>query len=77
MHIVRMVDAIYCAESITGGKQRINRLKMQLCSLITESANFPDKQSVTSNKILEAVITTQQHRGKCQTNCLFFITYIR
>jgi hypothetical protein len=57
MHIIRMVDAIYCAEFIKGGKQRINRFKKQLCSLIKESTNFPHRQSITKNKILESVIT--------------------
>lgn len=57
IHIIRMVDAIHCAAFIRGGKQRINCLKKQLCSLITESINFPERQSVTKNKILETVIT--------------------
>jgi hypothetical protein len=57
IHIIRMVDAIYCAKFINGGKQRINNLKKQLCSLITESTNFPKRQSITKNKILESVIT--------------------
>ena len=57
IHISRMVDAIYCAKFINGGKQRINNFKKQLCSLITESTNFPKRQSITKNKILESVIT--------------------
>ncbi len=57
MHIIRMVDAIHCAEFIKRGKQRINLLKKQLCSLITESITFPERQRVTSEKILETVIT--------------------
>jgi hypothetical protein len=56
-HIIRMVDAIHCAESITGGKQRVNNLKAQLCSLITESIKFPNRQAITSDRILEAVVT--------------------
>jgi hypothetical protein len=40
-----------------GGQQRMIRLRMQLCSLITESIKFPDRQATTSNKILEAVVT--------------------
>jgi hypothetical protein len=56
-HIIRMVDAILCVESITGGKQRINNLRAQLCSLITESIKYPDRQATTSNKILEAIVT--------------------
>ena len=35
IHIVRMVDTIHCAEFIGGSEQRINRLRVQLCSLIT------------------------------------------
>jgi hypothetical protein len=57
MHIVRMIDAIHCAQSIKGGKQRISHLRAQLCSLITESIKFPNSQATTSKKILEAVIT--------------------
>lgn len=41
-----MVDAIHCAKFIKGGKQRINYLKKQLCSLIKESINFPEKQQI-------------------------------
>jgi hypothetical protein len=66
MHIVRMVDAIHCAEFITGGEQRINRLRLHLCSLITESIKYPDSQTTTSNKILEAVVAaTYEFRIAC------------
>lgn len=41
----------------SGGKQRINNLSAQLCSLITESIKFPNRQATTSVKILEAVVT--------------------
>lgn len=57
-HIIQLVDAIRCAESILWGKQRISNLKAQLCSLITESIKFPNRQATTSDKILEAVVTS-------------------
>jgi hypothetical protein len=57
IHIIRMVDAIYCAESIKEGKQRINCLKKGLCSLISKAINFPNQQQNTSSEILKKVIT--------------------
>ena len=57
VHIVRVVDAIYCAKFINGGEQRINCLKKQLCSLIKESIDFPEIQPTTSYHILETLIT--------------------
>jgi hypothetical protein len=57
MHIIRMVDAIHCAEFIEGATQRMNKLRERLSSLITKSIKFPDKQPITSNKILETVTT--------------------
>ena len=57
MHIIKMVDAIYCAKFIKGFKQRKNCLKIGLCSLINKSVNSPRMQQNTSNEILMKVIT--------------------
>ena len=57
MHIVRVVDAIYCAKFVNGGEQRINCLKKQLCSLIKESIDFSEIQQTTSYHILKTLIT--------------------
>ena len=52
-----MVDAIYFAKFVNGGEQRINCLKKQLCSLIKESIDFPERQQTTSGLILKTLIT--------------------
>jgi len=57
-HIIKMIDMIKYCESIVGGKKRINDLKQQLSSLVSNAIRYPEKQADYAVQILKAIVSS-------------------
>jgi len=57
-HIIKMVDLIKYCESMVGGKKRINDLKQQLSSLVSNAVQYPEKQADYAVQILKAIVSS-------------------
>ena len=57
-HIINMVDMIKYCESMVGGKERINSLKQQLSSLVSNAVRYPEKQADYAVQILKAIVSS-------------------
>ena len=58
VHIIKMVDMIKYCESMVGGKERINDLKQQLNSLVSNAIRYPEKQADYAVQILKAIVSS-------------------
>jgi hypothetical protein len=58
VHIINMVDMIKYCESMIGGKERINSLKQQLSSLVSNAVRYPEKQADYAVQILKAIVSS-------------------
>ncbi len=53
-----MIDMIEYCESMVGGKERINDLKQQLSSLVSNAVGYPEKQAEYAVQILKAIVSS-------------------
>jgi hypothetical protein len=58
VHIIKMIDMIKYCESMVGGKERINYLKQQLSSLVSNAVRYPEKQADYAVQILKAIVSS-------------------
>jgi len=58
VHIIKMIDMIKYCELMVGGKERINDLKQQLSSLVSNAVGYPEKQADYAVQILKAIVSS-------------------
>jgi hypothetical protein len=72
MHLIKMIDTIYCARFIDGGDTRINKLKNVLCTLVSSLINKPEMQSQMIGEIMIAILS---YSDEFQIGCILHTLY--
>jgi hypothetical protein len=72
IHIIRMIDTIMCCQSIEGASNRINKLKQNLCSLVSEAIKIPSKQGHIALEIFKIIFSIND---EFQIGCLLHNIY--
>jgi hypothetical protein len=58
IHLIKIVDAIYCIRLVDGGNQRINQLKDELCTLVHNLQHGTAQQRKTSpQEIIKKIVS--------------------
>jgi hypothetical protein len=58
IHLIKIIDAIYSIRLIDGGIERTNKLKKELCALVSNATNRPtDQRKIANNQIVNTLIS--------------------